>query len=228
MSKLHSTFAAFLIATGALAFSGAARADIVTLGVGNAGISGYPAPYGTVTINLVNSTTASVTFAGDITGGYQYLFGGASAVDLNVNATSFTATGFSFGQLPGFSAASLVSYGPGTADGFGNFNLTVDLFDGFKHAANQVSFTLTDTSGTWASAADVLEANSKGFDAAAHIFVCQAGSCTVRNGALDTGFAANGVGAIPEPSTWAMLIIGFAGVGFMAYRRKNQSVFRFV
>jgi hypothetical protein len=28
------------------------------------------------------------------------------------------------------------------------------------------------------------------------------------------------VNAVPEPSTWAMLILGFAGVGFMAYRRK--------
>jgi hypothetical protein len=28
--------------------------------------------------------------------------------------------------------------------------------------------------------------------------------------------------AVPEPSTWAMLILGFAGVGFMAYRRRNQ------
>ena len=30
------------------------------------------------------------------------------------------------------------------------------------------------------------------------------------------------VNAVPEPSTWAMLILGFAGVGFMAYRRKSQ------
>jgi len=30
------------------------------------------------------------------------------------------------------------------------------------------------------------------------------------------------VSAVPEPSTWAMLLIGFAGVGFMAYRRRNQ------
>jgi hypothetical protein len=28
------------------------------------------------------------------------------------------------------------------------------------------------------------------------------------------------VSAVPEPSTWAMLILGFAGIGFMAYRRK--------
>lgn len=28
--------------------------------------------------------------------------------------------------------------------------------------------------------------------------------------------------AVPEPSTWAMKILGFAGVGFMAYRRRNR------
>lgn len=27
--------------------------------------------------------------------------------------------------------------------------------------------------------------------------------------------------AVPEPSTWAMLILGFAGVGVMTYRRRN-------
>lgn len=29
--------------------------------------------------------------------------------------------------------------------------------------------------------------------------------------------------AVPEPSTWAMMILGFTGVGFMAYRRKSKS-----
>lgn len=28
--------------------------------------------------------------------------------------------------------------------------------------------------------------------------------------------------AIPEPSTWAMMILGFAGIGFLAYRRKDR------
>jgi PEP-CTERM motif len=28
------------------------------------------------------------------------------------------------------------------------------------------------------------------------------------------------IDAVPEPSTWAMMILGFAGLGFMAYRRK--------
>jgi hypothetical protein len=35
------------------------------------------------------------------------------------------------------------------------------------------------------------------------------------------------IGSVPEPSTWAMMILGFAGVGFMAYRRKqNGPAFR--
>src|SRR4029077_7392290 len=28
--------------------------------------------------------------------------------------------------------------------------------------------------------------------------------------------------AVPEPSTWAMLLLGFAGLGFMTYRRKSK------
>jgi hypothetical protein len=43
-----------------------------------------------------------------------------------------------------------------------------------------------------------------------------------------SGWAAETVAALwgclasPEPSSWAMLIIGFAGVGFMAYRRNSK------
>jgi PEP-CTERM motif len=35
------------------------------------------------------------------------------------------------------------------------------------------------------------------------------------------------IAAVPEPSTWAMMILGFFGLGFMAYRRKqNGPAFR--
>ena len=30
------------------------------------------------------------------------------------------------------------------------------------------------------------------------------------------------IAAVPETSTWAMILLGFAGVGFMAYRRKAE------
>jgi hypothetical protein len=32
--------------------------------------------------------------------------------------------------------------------------------------------------------------------------------------------------AVPEPATWAMMIVGFAGVGFMAYRRNFKPALR--
>jgi hypothetical protein len=31
------------------------------------------------------------------------------------------------------------------------------------------------------------------------------------------------VSDVPEPSTWAMMILSFAGIGFMAYRRSRKS-----
>jgi hypothetical protein len=40
-----------------------------------------------------------------------------------------------------------------------------------------------------------------------------------------SSFAVGGsvvAGGVPEPSTWAVMILGFAGVGFMAYRRSRK------
>jgi hypothetical protein len=39
---------------------------------------------------------------------------------------------------------------------------------------------------------------------------------------LTNASAQLGVSAVPEPSTWAMMLLGFAGIGFMAYRRKSK------
>jgi len=46
---------------------------------------------------------------------------------------------------------------------------------------------------------------------------------------IASGSASNGTAgswamtaAVPEPSTWAMMILGFFGIGFMAYRRKQS------
>jgi hypothetical protein len=35
-------------------------------------------------------------------------------------------------------------------------------------------------------------------------------------------FEATLTAAVPEPSTWAMMVLGFAGIGCMAYRRKSK------
>jgi hypothetical protein len=51
-------------------------------------------------------------------------------------------------------------------------------------------------------------------------------TCQVSNDGADSFVAILGAAAVPEPSTWAMLILGFAGIGFMAYRRKSEGHFR--
>jgi hypothetical protein len=44
-----------------------------------------------------------------------------------------------------------------------------------------------------------------------------------------TAFRIDGfAGPVPEPSTWAMMILGFVGIGLMAYRRKRQGTLRLV
>jgi hypothetical protein len=55
------------------------------------------------------------------------------------------------------------------------------------------------------------------------------GSLATTPDTLSTGGYGAGtfaVSAVPEPSTWAMMILGFGGVGFMAYRRKTRGTFR--
>ncbi|HWS98613.1 MAG TPA: PEPxxWA-CTERM sorting domain-containing protein, partial [Candidatus Methylomirabilis sp.] len=39
-------------------------------------------------------------------------------------------------------------------------------------------------------------------------------------------FNVSAVDPVPEPSTWTMMIVGFCGLGFMAYRRKNNMALR--
>ena len=49
-----------------------------------------------------------------------------------------------------------------------------------------------------------------------------AGTSDSYGGSLDAVMLA----AVPEPSTWAMMILGFLGVGFLAYRRRDQAGLR--
>jgi hypothetical protein len=34
---------------------------------------------------------------------------------------------------------------------------------------------------------------------------------------ISPGYSAGGGGAVPEPSTWALMLLGFAGLGFARY-----------
>ena len=226
MTKLANILAA---GAGVLALTtaGAAFADIsiYTFGTGNSAISAYPGPYGQVDVNLTSPTTATVTFTAYDQGIYDYSFIDTGAVDVNVDATSWTITDLTTNAL---NAGTLSDDGSKNVDGFGVFNQTTKQTDGFADYATTISFVLTDTSGTWGSSSSVLDANSQGETLGAHIAVCDISTnpdCTSAIGALATGFGANGGPSVPEPATWAMMLAGFFGLGgLMRSRRATPTV----
>ena len=212
--------AALLIAVACVGLQ-QAKADSITfnLTVPNAGISPYPEPYVSVTVNRTSSTTATVTFTSLTAAGNGYLMGDGASVAVNVNATSWTLgtiTGSNGGK--GFSPGPYSNGGSGNVDGFGVLNQTINSFDGFTHSSSTISFTLTNTSGIWGSAASVLVANANGAMAAAHIFVTKL-PVNSRNGALATGFAANG-GAQQVPDGGATVMLLGAALGALGMARR--------
>ena len=50
----------------------------------------------------------------------------------------------------------------------------------------------------------------------------------IENGTYKIGPGTEVTAAVPEPSTWAMMMLGFAGLGLLAYRGKSKPAFRFV
>jgi hypothetical protein len=179
--------------------------------VPNTALTPFPSPYGHVDVNRTSATTATITFTGLTTGGFTYFFGAANAIDVNVNATTFTV------GVPSVGTLDPDPPGSGNVSAFGTFNVTLDNSDGFGDRFSTVNFGITDTSGTWASASDVLLANSDGFRAAAHIFVT-ATSCG--NEACITGFAGDGgLNPAPEPATLLLLGSSLLGLGFTGRKR---------
>ncbi len=177
----------------------AGAATLYSLTEGNPDISSYAGPYGSVEVNLTDPTHATITF----TAASGYLFGAQGLGGVNVNASSFT--------LSGLSASTMSDGGAANEDGFGLFNQTIDNFDGYTHALSTFSFTLTDTAGTWANSDSVLAPNAGGSHVAAHIFVIGT------DGALATGYAADG-SQVPDGGS-TMALLGLAMVGFGSVRR---------
>ena len=210
--RRNTTAVRFQLITVLLMTLGVPRAwaDIqtFTLGAASGDLAGLTGPYVTVTVNLTSSTTAAIEFDSLTNGGFIYMTADGQAVDMNVNATTFTAsTPAGASSVSGFNPGGLTGYsqlGFGSVDGFGNFNLQfLDDTNNFAAAATSVTLGLTNNSGTWSSASDVLIANAAGNRLAAHVFACPDGTCK-KNSTPTIGFASE----VPEPRL--LLLSGLA------------------
>jgi hypothetical protein len=213
-------FAAALIGIVGLGLQ-QARADTFgfTLSVGNPAISGFPGPYASVLVDRTSTTTATIIFSSRTNSGNIYLMGDGSSVAVNVNATSWTLNAIAGSNAgTGFTPGPFSDGGSGNVDGFGVLNQTINSFDGFTHSSDFIQFSLTNTSGTWATAAQVLVANSQGVFAAAHIFVTPF-PANAANGAIATGFAANG-GGVPTPDGGTTVMLLGAALGALGMARR--------
>ena len=190
---LRLTVLSVLLAVVVGASSFAAVTILYPLGLVNPPVSGFTGPYVDVLVALTSATTAQITFTSLSNGSETFLLGDGGSAAVNVNAAIWSIGSFLGSNAgTGFTPGPFSDGGSGNQDGFGSFNQKVDDFDGYTHTANSLQFLLTNVSGTWASAADVLTPNASGYVAAAHVFVADcatAASCDAGTGALTSGFA---------------------------------------
>jgi len=211
-----------LATTALIAVAGAAHADTVfTTNFTLDHCTGTCGPVGTNfgTLTLTD-TTAGVDFLITVSGGAEFNFNGKGLNTFNFSTDGspvLTAASFTF------NSPNLVAVLPaGQQNGFGVFTYGVENtnkgtsttpisfsvagldFDDFTKSMNgdpSVFFTI-----------DVLGSN---------------GNSGLVGSEFSGGVINPQVGAVPEPTTWAMMLLGFAGIGFMALKKSARNKFRF-
>jgi hypothetical protein len=215
----------------ALSAASAASADVYELNLDNGSTHLIDTtPYSTVTVtqNGANDLRFVVQLASDL------FFQESTAHD----AFAFSLNGFSFLSvtLSNFSS-TLFSADPNTPvgqDGFGNYEFGVQYTGpnpGNTSKTSDVQTLSFDATATGLTLAPGLFASSTNPPGSLSTFF----SADVFDRTLGLeGLSATGVIggsatttqtlAVPEASTWGMLLVGFAGLGFTAFRRRKGNI----
>lgn len=217
MKRLLATLAVW----GAVALaSSSAHASLVTYNLSidhcSGGGCGLPSgsSYGSITVDTTNTSSELVIV--QLASGYQFHGGDNGLISLVFDATgisSVTPSPISSNTGATFTWAS----GSFHEDGFGTFNNEVDATNVGCTSGNQcgstMQFTLHGTNIAWQTSSD---------GDPSVVFAAD-----VTNG-RQTGAIGGVVAAVPEPSTWAMMLLGFFGLGFLGYRGRSRRRLRIV
>jgi hypothetical protein len=194
------------------------------------GGSNYPSGGSTVTIHGVDFRLASFGSSGTDVGIVQASVDSVTTYTIDVNLTGvstiYTLINSAFGAFD--STIGQITFVGSIQEQGSSLTEGIDVRDHFNGSFNNVASALFGTAyfpaANGVDAPDRLDAQSWDVSAIGTISRIQF-----------TGFGLNARGApflaaisfeqisvVPEPSTWAMMLLGFAGVGFMAYRRKTK------
>jgi hypothetical protein len=200
-----STLLAATAATLALATAGAANATQYLLQYSNAFGSGN---FGTVD---VTGTATDLHFVIDVSPLFIVDTGGHFAVAMNLSGSNFAYVG-----PVGFTLATGTDL---QNSPFGGFNVALNCTTacgnggGLPHPASPFVFDITGT-GLGVLAADDFNGHPINFA----VDVVTNGNTGVVGGGLGGG------GGVPEPSAWALMILGFGGVGATMRNRRRSLV----
>jgi hypothetical protein len=174
---------------------------------------------GTITVTATGANT--LAFDIELANGNQFVNTGFDA-SFGFNLSGITSITYSGITPAGFtipnSVGSVQTAGSLHMDGTGFFSFGLEGFGNGGSAPDGSSLMFTIT----AAGLDIGDITT---NALGQFFAADVISGTTGNtGAIDVSTVSTS--SVPEPSTWAMMILGFVGVGFMAYRRRGQPAFR--
>lgn len=209
-----------------------ALALLVMAGQANASVVTYNLDQISSNTLGTNGTSLGMVTVTDISGGVSVdvrfdpntsLFvntgGPHTPFSFNLNTTILLSqiTGITYGD-PVLSGVTLTAAGTSSNTPYGDFSNGIDgsMKNGGGHGIpGPLDFTITGiTTSNFAE-------NSLGYTFGVDVGVLKTGG-TYATGAIASKDPV--VTAVPEPSTWAMMVLGFAGVGFMTYRRRSHAM----
>jgi hypothetical protein len=213
-----TTFVGLAALSAVVAFASTARADVIIAPTSVSSPSGsFPGPYALV--NLINQSGLSATYTSGVTDFTSYTSTTVHTADGLAIPSGFTDSA----GLP--QTITFQLSGPTSIDAIAIWAV--------NDPGSITEFSLSGDGGAIAGVFNALPDNGTGVDPAQDFLFAPQLTSQITMTVLNKGGGTDqfpGLGAvafgsavgspIPEPSTWAMMLIGFAGLGFAGYRTR--------